>query len=285
MSDVSSSPRLREMQEWMRWVITDPRGVSAALLEPRPAGLGSRYQAPTPDAREAIRARDTAEREVRLSVYAEGYFQRILSSLEEDFPATVRLMGKEDFARLINDYLKVYPSNSFTLADVGRELSRFTAHERPDEPWLQDLIDLEWQMIETFYAPTVTPLGAEDLSTISADADWASAKYRFVPGVSVHLSQWPVAEFRLRTFEPADFARAPKAPHWSLLYLSGRRAVELEKLDASEAICLNALMTDESLEAALAKAAEATPEGLSEATIGSWFGRWMSQGLIHEIRF
>jgi len=282
---MNSAPTLRELQEWMRWAVTDPRGVEAALLEPRPQGLGRRYQAPRCDTRDAIKARDRVERETRLAIYAEAYFHRLLAALEEDFPATVRFLGQDDFARLINDYLKEFPSRSFTLADAGRNLARFAVGARADEPWLEKLIELEWRMLEAFYAPRLAPLAPAQLAGLSVDADWANAQMRFVPGLFVHESDWPVTELRLKVLDRENFEKAQIKPRWTLIHRDTQGAVELEDLSQGEATCLRALLNHRPLEAALAGASEACGDGLRETSIGAWFARWTHLGLIQQIDF
>src|SRR4051812_7986124 len=91
-------PSLAELQAWMRWVITDPRGAERALAGAEP-GPGfevypGRYQAPRPDCRQAVLCGRG------LDVYAEAYFARLAESLGQDFPAVKRVLGDEAFAQL-----------------------------------------------------------------------------------------------------------------------------------------------------------------------------------------
>src|SRR3989338_8721344 len=82
MKQKNASPNLRELQEWLRWAITDPRGAAGALEDPHPADRGDRYQAPPVDVLEMLESTEDASVEERVSVYAEAYFSRIVESLE-----------------------------------------------------------------------------------------------------------------------------------------------------------------------------------------------------------
>src|SRR5213076_598274 len=86
-----AGPPLARLQRWMRWMLTDPRGVRVALDD----GPGPR------------RAREPKPRlfgrvvggEDRLGIYADAYFLRIRDSLANDFRAVRRAVGENAFHR------------------------------------------------------------------------------------------------------------------------------------------------------------------------------------------
>lgn len=276
-------PSLRHLQEWMRWAITDPRGIAMALPEPHPADLGPRYQAPTVSAQEALDARDHFDLVNRLSVYAEAYFHRLSNSLADDFPATVRFLGDDDFRRLINDYLKIHPSSSFTLADVGENLAAFVAETRAEEPWLEPLIKTEWLLIEAFYAPDSKALTPIELAEISEGQDWSKAQIVFGQGTAVFQADWPVLEFHRGLIDAPTFTEPVAEKQPLLVYRHFDGGPTLEKLDEAEGICLGELLQGRVLESALSLAAEIAP--LSESSVSSWFARWQERRLIQKILF
>jgi len=57
-----------------------------------------------------------------LELYHRQYWFRILDSLEEDFPGLIRLIGKDEFWRIAEQYLLEHPSRSFTLRHLGSRL-------------------------------------------------------------------------------------------------------------------------------------------------------------------
>src|SRR4051812_39257515 len=116
-----SSPGLSEWQAWLRWIITEPDGVSSALADP-----SSRFKAePRPSCLAFIREDSRLTRQERLDVYAEAYYSRICKSLEEDFLAVRRWLGAEDWRSLVSDYLLEHLSTTPDLIEFGRGLPAY----------------------------------------------------------------------------------------------------------------------------------------------------------------
>jgi hypothetical protein len=129
-----NTSNLENLQKWLQWIITDPRGVSDALENPNPKVeeleplrfksennkfCMQRYQRPIVDCLSLIGFTPAFNREERLMIYAEAYFARISDSLAEDFSSVKRLVGEEGFLQLVSDYLKENPSRFESLAEVG----------------------------------------------------------------------------------------------------------------------------------------------------------------------
>lgn len=151
----------------MRWAITDPRGVTAALQDPSPGpealrgrlpeNFIARLTAPVPSAQEFLVPLP------RLDVYAEGYFGRLVETSQSDFVTTVALLGEERYRDLLSEFLCVYPSRSYSITDLGGGLARFVAESRWKETeGLLDCVRLDWAVIESFFADDAAPsdLGA-----------------------------------------------------------------------------------------------------------------------------
>src|SRR5579864_9297536 len=86
--DDVARPSLAELQRWMRWIITEPRGIQEALSNPwtlDPA-LAGRYKEPERQL-EVIEEAAPLSRHDRLDVYANAYFYRLLESLASDYKA------------------------------------------------------------------------------------------------------------------------------------------------------------------------------------------------------
>src|SRR5690349_10960396 len=101
-----SQPSLVDIQRWMRWIITEPRGIREALssswtLDP---ALAKRYQEPVRQL-EVIDEAPPLSPHDRLGVYANAYFYRLLESLAADYKTVHRVLGEEKFHELIAHYL------------------------------------------------------------------------------------------------------------------------------------------------------------------------------------
>ena len=61
----------------------------------------------------------------RVGVYRYAYWARIIESLEEDFPKTLKKLGKKAFAKSAKTYIKENPSRFASLAEVSRDFPGF----------------------------------------------------------------------------------------------------------------------------------------------------------------
>lgn len=280
------SPSLAELQRWMRWAITDPRGVADALIEPNPKGKTPRYQAPYPDAGPSILASRPEGLVDRLSIYAEAYFARILESLEDDFASTRRQLGEERFTILIADYLKEHPSRVTNITEVGRHLPAFANQlDFADKPWIPDLIQLEWLILESFYAEN-HPDRTLDVQALSSatEAQWEKARIHFTPGTLLFSSHWPVDAIRTTDDSKRQW---PEDLTHSLIYRKSG-AVFVTEASGPESRCLALLLQGRGLSEATSEAgAESATDLATDLTneISTWFARWTELGILIAVDF
>jgi hypothetical protein len=273
-------PSLAETQRWLRWILTDPRGVRAALADPRPedperdfGGPRERYTEPVASCLRWIVDQPPLERAARLDIYAEAYFARLQGALEKDFPALAALLGDDRFRLLCAEYLERYPSSSPNLSDLGSRLPAFLA-ARPLEsaPWGADLARLEWALIESFYARPAPSEGSGGLAALAemGPEQWPFAKLALDPSVRLVRSEHP-----LHSLWKRREAAKEEGPGLIVIHRSGER-VELEPVDPMRF-------------AVLSLAAEGKPLGeILEALEGeppvmSWFVDWVERGLIRGV--
>ena len=90
----------------------------------------------------------------RLEIYNRQYWYRLKDCFFEDYPGLRAILGEKRFERLALVYLTEYPSESFTLRNLGRRLVEFLeAHPRwikPTQKPALDMARLEWAHIEAF---------------------------------------------------------------------------------------------------------------------------------------
>lgn len=79
-----------------------------------------------------------------MTIYQNGYYERIISALKQDFPVLCEQIGDSAFAGLITDYLKSYPSKHYNLRTVGKYLSEFILSRDADFAFYADLARFEW---------------------------------------------------------------------------------------------------------------------------------------------
>jgi hypothetical protein len=286
MQNRNRPPSLHELQSWMKWILTDPRGVKEALANPYPADGADleRYTSPAKTIYPWITDAAPIDRIARLDIYAEGYFSRILASLQSDFPITARVVGDISFQKLIADYLKVHFSRSANIGEIGQHLSRFalTYPGLKEAPFLSSLIEMEWLLIECFYAENSGFLEPSKLGLLT-DEDWAEVRFEIAPHVRLLESNWSLDHFwKLRQdsvpMEKATFDIQTSPTH----FLLGREKgdVFVEKIGEPQFLMLQFLSGGKSLVKTLEETENRCPDQENASEIMATFHQWVQRGII-----
>ena len=99
----------------------------------------------------------------RLEIYNRQYWFRLRDCFYEDYPGLRAILGDKKFERLADAYLARYPSQSFTLRNLGSRLVKFLeaknrAGLRRTTQLALDMARLEWAHIEAFDNEARPPL-------------------------------------------------------------------------------------------------------------------------------
>lgn len=267
-----SAPRaLAEWQRWLRWVWTDPRGVRAALSIPSPAR-------PEPLPRVADRIGPGAPGRVRrLEVYANAYFERLLSALAAGFPTLRAAMGDGAFRGLAADYLRGHPSRSHRIDDVGRALPDFLVG-RGDV--LRDIAALERAVLESLTTDRSRGLAPGSLRGLPPAA-WPRLRVRFDRSLRWVDVDWAVERLWDRRADPSPRRRPAAARRPGLLIVHWNSSgPACHRPSAPEARVFRRLSEGQPLGRALADG----QGGLRPGAVGHWFARWAARGWIAEVR-
>ncbi|MDA0833824.1 MAG: DNA-binding domain-containing protein [Planctomycetota bacterium] len=159
----SDPPTLNDIQRWMQQIILHPAGVVDGLE----TGIANDVLAMTPENLETVieRSRNLSSVE-RLQIYNQAYFARLMECLRAEFPSLCHALGDSVFDGFAFEYLKRYPSNSYTLGELGRNFPPFLAETRretfegsADAGWTDFIIDLA--RLERLYADVFDGPGIE----------------------------------------------------------------------------------------------------------------------------
>jgi hypothetical protein len=103
----------------------------------------------------------------RLEIYNRQYWFRVLDVLYDDYPGLCAVLGEAEFTRIRIDYLAKFPSNSFTLRDLGSRMEEYLrastdlAGDRRD--LAIDMVRLEWAHVVAFDGPSAPALAPDAL--------------------------------------------------------------------------------------------------------------------------
>ncbi|HEY5812547.1 MAG TPA: DNA-binding domain-containing protein [Terrimicrobiaceae bacterium] len=103
----------------------------------------------------------------RLEIYNRQYWFRLLDCLYDDYPGLLAVLGERRFLKCAGAYLARYPSDSFSLRDLGSRLEQFLREEphwmTPREELALDMVRFEWAQVVAFDALAKTPITPDEI--------------------------------------------------------------------------------------------------------------------------
>jgi hypothetical protein len=225
-----------------------------------------------------------------------------LDCLHDDYPGLRAILGAKKFTQLATSYLAKYPSNSFTLRNLGERLEEFIREEpdwtAPHEPLAVDMVQFEWAQTVAFDGPSKRPITADDVLGKASD----QLTLGLQPYLSLLSLNYAVDDFLVavkRREEDALRGEASNAIH-SAPRASGRRKlvrrprkrqiflavhryenqVYSKRLEPEEYRILAALARGETVAAACETAIAQTAKTDYDwtDTVKNWFDTWAALG-------
>ena len=285
---------LNTIQKWFLSVISHPEGVESGIESDSARGIIPMSRA---DLERVITASSEMTATGRLSIYANAYFARLIECLGESFPILKRTLGEEVFNGFAFGYLQHYPSNTYTLNELGRNLPNYLQETRPDREelneqsanssvgwpdFLIDLAKLEWTIEQVFDGPGIEGKQTFDSETLRGKSTdcWTNLRFNPVPCLEVLEFRFPVLQY-FRDSRARNGNPTPKPPHPENSYLAVTRrdfVVRLHELSKAEFITLSGLIRGKTLGQTFEQLCTLSEEdtSLSPEEVQNWFGKWAS---------
>jgi hypothetical protein len=229
----------------------------------------------------------------RLEIYVNAYHARLMECLDEEFAVTRYAVGEDLFSALSFGYLQHYPSQSYTLCELGRRFPQFLAETRlhareipanSGDTWpefIVELATLERALYEVYDGPGTEASGALEPASLAAlePEAWQEIRLRSAPCLRLFAFDHDVSSYwgdRKDELSPV----APAAErHW-LAICRREFVVERFELDEPQYVLLDALVRGETLPAAISVASSRAPVAELEASLAGWFAGWMAGGFF-----
>ncbi len=288
----TAEPRLELVQRWMQSVLMHRGGVAEGVDA---AESRQHIDITLDELPSVIRPSQSLSSADRLEIYVNAYHARLLECLDEEFVVTRWTLGDEMFGAVAFGYLQSYPSQSYTLNQLGARFPRYLAetrlhaaaapadagHSWPD--FVIELATLERSLYEVYDGPGTEqsgPLDASLLTELPAEA-WGDLRLIAAPCLRLHQFAHPVSAYWGAQKDGANPRGGEPKPSW--LAINRREfVVERHELSAVQFALLEALAEGSPLAQAL-DAAAALPEAAEEeieAQLGPWFAGWMAAGFF-----
>jgi hypothetical protein len=224
---------------------------------------------------------------LRLEVYANAYFARLLGVMRDDFPALAAALGELAFHDLVTAYLIACPPGSFTLRDAGARLPSFlfarsgeAAFFRVRWPYAADLARFEWALVDAFDAPDAPALRREELAALSPEG-WDALALSLHPASALLALDWPVERLRDASDagSPLPLEGFPRQATRLLVSRSGER-VRFRAVDDDEAALLSAVARGSRFGSLCGRLAELAPEAEAVPRAAALLARWTLDGVL-----
>lgn len=211
----------------------------------------------------AGREGDGPRTSTRLDIYRNNIASALVRSLEGLYPALVRLMGGDFFARVARDYARAHPPVHGRLLEYGFTLPEFVAgyEAAARYPWFADVGRLELAWHRSYISAEATALRAHDLKGVPP-ARMADLKLVLHPSCQRLASRYPVSRIwriALEDESPDGPVEVQGGSEWLLVVRPGAE-VEVRTLEKPGFAFLGALAAGRSLGAAYESACAVDPD-------------------------
>jgi hypothetical protein len=263
---------LKELESLLYRLITAPSGVAEGLATERDFGARGLEAIVLGD--------DRLSAEARLDIYANMYFYRIRDALKEDFPATLAVLGDDNFHNLVTGYMLEYPPTEPSISYCGQHLADYLRDHPPHEnaPFVADLAKLERAVVEVFSGPDDAALDPDALRATPAE-DWPAMKLRIHPAAQILALEWRVSELLRAVEEGHPWKPAERFAVKVLVWRHNAR-VFYRDLERAEADALEAAPRGATFAEICDIVAANTDDQDPVATMNRMLARWLSEGIL-----
>ena len=225
-----------------------------------------------------------SEMRAGLAVYRTAYRSRLLDCLRGGFDKCRKWIGDEGFDAAAAHHLILHPPASWTLDDVGRGFSETLAALFPDDPEVEELAWLEWQMQQVFTAsdePVLAAAQFADRAATYGEDDWLDLRLTFVPTLRTRIVKSDCAALWTAIDQQAEIPPLDVSGKVAtLLVWRSELRSHFRLLGDDEAVGLALMQGGATFEELCAALVVTCGDEQGVAAAGTMLGRWMTDALV-----
>lgn len=226
--------------------------------------------------------------DVRLAIYGNAYYARLIESLEQDYEAIHVMLGDEEFTRLCTQYINTYPSKFSSLRWFGQHMADFLTVQKPynEHPYLRELAVFEWTFMQAFDAEDEPVVTEADAAQVPPDK-WPVLQIKLHPSVHWFEYQWNIL--------PVWKAATSEGSIPELKHLDNKECcivwrqdlmTQYRTMDADEVLLLNGVEENDSFAQLCERLAVSGIEpGLVPMRAATILKTWITQGMVSQLKF
>lgn len=222
--------------------------------------------------------------EAGMAVYRNAYRARLVACLRETYDKTWSWIGDDSFDAAAAHHLILNPPTNWTLDDVGKGFPETLKQLFPNDPEVEELAWLEWEMQQVFVAPDSPKMDGVAFAetTLHFDhADWAGMRLSFAPEIrmrSVATAAARIWDALFRSETPLQSMLLPSAEAL-LVWREGLRPC-FRQLEEMEYTALDRMIGGASFGEICALLAQGEAESSAAEMAGTMLGRWIGDQLV-----
>lgn len=234
-------------------------------------------------AEEFVAPSPTMDPDERLDVYRRMYPLRMQEAMGMDYPATLELLGRRAFNRLVMEYVAVHPSRSWTLNRLGDRFVDYlaTRTDLKHHRFLLDLARLEQAICQVFEERESAPLTPAQVASLPMDA-WESTGLKPIAAFRLLALRYPAHAYLKSVLEEGYPAPALRRRDGWLVVFRQHYHVWRMPLERAQYELLANLARGLSLAEALGDITGRFRRVGSQA-IFRWFQSWVTEGFFQSL--
>ncbi len=276
---MATDPGLERVQRWMQTCILNQGTAEEAIISAE-----AQAAVPADQARELVLPSKTLAPLERLDIYRGMYLLRMEEALAIDYPALKHFLGDDEFMRLVERYVELFPSRSYTLNRLGDHFPQFlaTLDDLPKKEFCRELASLEFALTMVFDAAETPRLAPEAVRAVPGEA-WETARLKPVAAFRLLEFNYPVSRYLGAVDQENPYPRLGRKKNWVVAY---RRDFLVRRMDlaAPAYALLSALASGATVGEAIVRVMTAKwRPAVKQSQLFEWFRDWMSEGLFHAV--
>ncbi len=129
----------------------------------------------------------------RLSIYRNGYYERCINALTTDYPALQCAIGEAAFAAMVRAYVECFPSDEYSLHQLGKNLKIFLEANSECHPGFIELVELETFVAKLQICKDAAKLDPQALTLICAE-NFTQVQFILHPSVNIFTQRFNSVE-------------------------------------------------------------------------------------------
>jgi len=276
---MATDPGLERIQRWMQTCILDQGTCEEAITSER-----AQAEIPAAVARGVVLPSKTLSALDRLDIYRGMYLLRMEEALATDYPALKHFLGDDEFMRLVERYVEVYPSRSYTLNRLGDHLPEFiaTLDDLARKDFCHDLARLEYALCTVFDADETAPLTEQAVRAVPQEA-WETARLKPVAAFRLLEFDYPVSRYMGAVDEENPYPRLGRKKHW---VVACRANYDVHRIDLTQPAfeLLSALASGRTVgDAIVGVMTRKWRPAVKQSQLFEWFRDWMAEGFFQAV--